>query len=35
MDFGKLFDTLKGPALTLASTLIPGGPAHIVVKALL
>jgi len=27
MDFGKLFDTLKGPALTLASTLIPGGPA--------
>jgi hypothetical protein len=27
MDFGKLFDTIKGPALTLASTLIPGGPA--------
>lgn len=27
MNFGKLFDTLKGPTLTLASTLIPGGPA--------
>ncbi len=26
MNFGKLFDTLKGPLLTAASTLIPGGP---------
>lgn len=27
MDFGKLFDTLKGPLLGVASMLIPGGPA--------
>jgi len=26
MDFGKLFDSIKGPLLTAASTLIPGGP---------
>lgn len=26
MDFGKLFDTLKGPLLAAASTLIPHGP---------
>jgi len=26
MDFGKIFDTIKGPLLTAASTLIPGGP---------
>lgn len=27
MNFAKLFDAIKGPALTAASTLIPGGPA--------
>lgn len=27
MNFGKLFDAIKGPALAVASTLIPGGPA--------
>jgi len=26
MDFGKIFDTIKGPLLTAASSLIPGGP---------
>ena len=26
MNFGKLFDTLKGPLLTAASAIIPGGP---------
>lgn len=26
MNFGKLFDAIKGPLLTVASTLIPGGP---------
>jgi len=26
MDFGKLFDTIKGPLLTAASAVIPGGP---------
>lgn len=26
MNFGKLFDAIKGPALAAASTLIPGGP---------
>jgi len=26
MNFKKLFETLKGPLLTAASTLIPGGP---------
>jgi len=26
MDFGKLFDAIKGPLLSVASTLIPGGP---------
>jgi len=27
MDFGKLFDTLKGPLLSVAANFIPGGPA--------
>lgn len=27
MNFKNLFDAIKGPALTMASTLIPGGPA--------
>jgi len=27
MNFGKIFDTIKGPLLAVASTLIPGGPA--------
>ena len=26
MNFGKLFDAIKGPLLSVASTLIPGGP---------
>jgi hypothetical protein len=26
VNFGKLFDTLKGPLLAAASTVIPGGP---------
>lgn len=26
MDFGKLFDAIKGPLLTAVSTVIPGGP---------
>jgi hypothetical protein len=27
MNFSEVLDTIKGPALALASTLIPGGPA--------